>query len=43
MGMIPEEVVKKTLGNTTNYYSSVEAKNRQYPMRHYKYGLPGLK
>ena len=40
--MLPEEVAKKTLGNTTHYYLSVEAENRQDPRSHCKYHYPGL-
>ena len=43
MGMIQEEVVNKNIKNTTNYYLSVEAENRQDPRRHCKCCYPGLR
>jgi hypothetical protein len=43
LGMVPEEVVHRTLENTTQYYLSVESETRQDPRRHLKSRLPGLR
>ena len=37
MGVLPEKVVKKNLGNKTQYSLSVESYNRQDPRGNYKY------
>jgi hypothetical protein len=43
LGNIPEEVVRRTLENTTQFYTSVESETRQDPRRHLKSRLPGLR
>ena len=35
--MLPDQVVDKTLENSTCYYLNVESENRQDSRRHYKY------
>eukprot|EP00957_Ditylum_brightwellii_P162836 12399933-Ditylum_brightwellii.AAC.1 len=35
--MLPNQVVKKTLKNSTCFYLNIDAENRQDPMRQYKY------
>eukprot|EP00957_Ditylum_brightwellii_P182530 13904300-Ditylum_brightwellii.AAC.1 len=35
--MLPDQVVDKTLENSTCYYLNIESENRQDPKRHYKY------
>eukprot|EP00957_Ditylum_brightwellii_P035163 2665975-Ditylum_brightwellii.AAC.1 len=40
--MLSEEIVKKTLENSTNFYMNVEVENRQDPRWHFKYRFPGL-
>ena len=35
MEMLPEELLKKTIGNTTNYYLRVKEDNRQEPRRQF--------
>jgi hypothetical protein len=42
LGHLPEDVVKKTLGATTQLVGSVEAETRTTPRRHYKARLPAL-
>ena len=41
--MVPEDVVSKTLENTTQFYLSMESENQQDPRRHMKSGTPGLR
>ena len=43
MAMLPEDVVHKTLNNTTHMYLTVEVENRQDPQKHYKSRFPGLR
>jgi hypothetical protein len=43
LGHLPEDVVKKTLGATTQLVGSVEAETRTTPRRHYKARLPALR
>jgi hypothetical protein len=43
LAMLPEEVVRKTLENSTNFYLNIEAENREDPRKHYKYRFPGLR
>eukprot|EP00957_Ditylum_brightwellii_P200630 15294270-Ditylum_brightwellii.AAC.2 len=38
--MLPEEVVKKTLENSTNFYSNVEAEKHQDPRQYFKWQFP---
>eukprot|EP00957_Ditylum_brightwellii_P121437 9261458-Ditylum_brightwellii.AAC.1 len=42
LAMLPEEVVRKTLENSTNFYLNIEAENREDPRNYYKYRFPGL-
>ena len=41
--MLPEEVVKKTLENSTHFYLIIEAENQQDPRRHFRYQFLGLR
>eukprot|EP00957_Ditylum_brightwellii_P012773 965662-Ditylum_brightwellii.AAC.1 len=41
--MLPEEVVEKTLENSTHFYLSIEAENCQDPRRHFRCRFPGLR
>jgi hypothetical protein len=41
--MLPEEIVRKTLQATTQYYMSTEAETRQDPRRHLKSRTPGIR
>lgn len=43
LAMLPEDVVHKTLENTTHFYINVEAENRQDPRRYLKSRFPGLR
>ena len=43
LGMVPEDVVIKTLQNTTQYYVTMESENWQDPRRHMKSQTPGLR
>ena len=43
LGMVPEEVVKRTIGATTQFYTKVESENRNYPRRHLQRLFPGLR
>ena len=38
-GYVTRGSTQKTLSNTTHYYFSVEANNRQYPRSHNKYSF----
>jgi hypothetical protein len=40
---LPEDIVRKTLLATTQYYMSTEAKTRQDPRRHLKSRTPGIR
>eukprot|EP00957_Ditylum_brightwellii_P032253 2443817-Ditylum_brightwellii.AAC.1 len=42
LAMLPEEVVRKMLENSTNFYLNIKAENREDPRKHYKYRFPGL-
>jgi hypothetical protein len=41
--MLPEDIVRKTLLATTQYYMSTEAETRQDPRRHLKSRTPGIR
>ena len=41
--MLPENVVRKTLEATTNFYSSIEGENWMDPRRHFCSRFPGLR
>ena len=43
LAMLPEEVVKKTLENTTCFYLHVDNDHRDDPRRHYKSTLKGIR
>ena len=43
LAMLPEDVVRKTLDATTQFYMETEAENRQDPRRHLKSRMPGLR
>jgi hypothetical protein len=43
LGMLPEEVIQKTLDCTTQYYMNTEVENRQNPRDHRKSRFPGLR
>jgi hypothetical protein len=43
LALVPDEVIKKTLAATTQYYLTTEAETRQDPRRHLKSRLPGLR
>ena len=43
LAMVPEAAVIKTLDNTTQNYSNLEAENRQDPRRHFRWCAPGLR
>ncbi|MGH7954571.1 MAG: hypothetical protein ACREOZ_01270, partial [Gloeomargaritales cyanobacterium] len=43
LAMLPEDVVKKTLENTTQFCMSVECENRDDPRRHIMTRTPGLR
>eukprot|EP00957_Ditylum_brightwellii_P142894 10887857-Ditylum_brightwellii.AAC.1 len=38
--MLPEEVIKRTLENSTTFYMNVEVENCQDPRQHFKYRFP---
>eukprot|EP00957_Ditylum_brightwellii_P043020 3259076-Ditylum_brightwellii.AAC.2 len=41
--MLPDEVVEKTLENSTHFYLSIKTENRQDPRQHFCYRFPGLR
>eukprot|EP00957_Ditylum_brightwellii_P006146 464814-Ditylum_brightwellii.AAC.2 len=41
--MLLEEVVKRTLESSTNFYLNVEVENCQDPKQHFKYQFPILR
>ena len=43
LGYAPEEVVRQTLANTTQYYLTVECKERDTPRQHFKSRVPALR
>ena len=43
LAMVPEDVVRKTLDATTQFYLETESENRQDPRRHLKSRMPGLR
>jgi hypothetical protein len=43
LGMVPEEIVNRTLACTTQYYINAEIYNRQNPRDHIKSRFPGLR
>ena len=43
LAMAPEDVVTKTLENTTQFYLNCPGENRDVPQRHYKTRFPGLR
>ena len=43
LAMLPEDVIKKTLEATTNFYLSIEGENRMDPRRHFQSRFPGLR
>ena len=43
LGMLPEDVVKKTLQNTTQYYLNVDCEDRVEARDHYKSRFPALR
>ena len=43
LGMQPENIVKKTLENTTQHYMRVECESRDDPRRHIRSRAPGLR
>ena len=43
LAMPPQEIVKKTLNNTTPFYLSVEEENFQKPRKHYRFIFTGLR
>eukprot|EP00957_Ditylum_brightwellii_P188860 14376047-Ditylum_brightwellii.AAC.1 len=43
LAILPEEVVRKTFENSTNFYLNIEAENKEDPRKHYKYHFPGLR
>ncbi|MGH7955023.1 MAG: reverse transcriptase domain-containing protein [Gloeomargaritales cyanobacterium] len=43
LALLPEDVVNKTLENTTQFYLSVEGENREEPRRHLQSRAPGLR
>ena len=42
LGLLPEQVVVKTLAKTTQFYMTTEAEERQNPRDHKKHRTPGL-
>lgn len=42
LGRLPENAIQKILDNTTQFYVSIEHKNRKHPWRHYKSAYPAL-
>ncbi|MGH3053473.1 MAG: hypothetical protein ACRDL7_00670, partial [Gaiellaceae bacterium] len=43
LAMLPEDVIRRTLENTTQFYLSLEAENRDDPKGHVKSRMPGLR
>ena len=43
LACLPEDVIHKTLENTTHMYLQVKAERRQDPQKHYKSRFPGLR
>ena len=43
LAMLPEDVVRKTIDATTQFYLETESENRQDPRRHLKSRTPGLR
>jgi len=43
LALAPEEIVRKTLEATTQFYTSVEVENRKDPRRHMQSRFPGLR
>ena len=43
LALLPEEVIQKTLQNTTHFYLNVEDENRKDPRKHYRCRFPGLR
>ena len=40
--MLPEEIIRHTLQNTTQYYSEIEDENRDIPQRHFRKRFKGF-
>ena len=43
LGFAPEEVIQKTIDNTTQYYLTVECKEHEEPHRYFKSRVPALR
>ena len=43
LAMLPDDIIKKTIENTTQFYMNVECENRQNPRHHYKSRFPALR
>ena len=43
LAMLPDDIIKKTIENTTQFYMKVECENRQNPRHHYKSRFPALR
>jgi hypothetical protein len=43
LGMLPEDIIRRTMDCTTQYYMNAEIENRQNPRDHIKSRFPGLR
>ena len=43
LAMLPDDIIQKTLENTTQFYMKVECENRQNPRHHYQSRFPALR
>ena len=43
LGFAPDDIIEKTIQNTTQYYLTVECKECEEPCRHFKSRVPALR